>query len=532
MVKSIEHRLNLVSSADYLSQLSQINRGIEKEGLRTTYGGLLAQTPHPTQLGSTLTHPSITTDYSEALLEFITPVFTTPDGPINKLCDIHRFCYSQLDKELIWATSMPCFLGGEDAIPVADYGLSNIGKLKHVYRVGLAHRYGKMMQTIAGIHYNFSLPESFWPNYQQSLEQEGDLVQFQTDQYFALIRNFRRYSWLILYLFGASPALCPSFLQGRKHQLQSMVNHTLYAPYGTSLRMGDLGYQNSAQQQLNICYNTLDNYTSTLGQAIRTPHAPYETIGIKKDGEYCQLNTNLLQIENEYYSDIRPKRVTPSGKKPLCELAKKGVQYIELRNIDINPYLPVGINAEQSRFLDCFIMYCLMEDSPFTSDEECQSLNHNKNLVVNRGREPGLELARQGEGPCKLSDSAFEIFNKLEAIASILDDANGSTDFSVAVKVQLEKIRHPGATPSAKIIQQLKDEGISFFEFALQQSAKHADYFKGHPLADQELINYKKMAQESLHQQKQIEANDSVSFDQFLKEYMAISVHSPANTAR
>ncbi len=530
MVNRIEHRLNLISSADYLSQLSQINRGIEKEGLRTTRGGLLAQTPHPARLGSTLTHPSITTDYSEALLEFITPVFTTPEDTINKLCDIHRFCYSQLEDELIWATSMPCFLGGEDAIPIANYGHSNIGKLKHVYRVGLAYRYGKMMQTIAGIHYNFSLPESFWPNYQQSLKQEGNLTQFQTDQYFSLIRNFRRYSWLILYLFGASPALCPSFLQGRTHKLETMKNHTLYAPHGTSLRMGDLGYQNSAQQQLNICYNTLDNYTATLGQAIQTPHQPYETIGIKDNGEYRQLNTNLLQIENEYYSDIRPKRVTPSGKKPLGELAEKGVQYIELRNIDINPFLPVGINAEQSRFLDCFLFYCLLEDSPFASDEECKALNHNKDLVVNRGREPGLELARHGEMPSTLNKWAFEIFEKLESIASMLDDAHGYDDFSAAIKAQKEKLDDPEATPSAQVISQLEKDNISFFDFALQQSASHADYFKGHPLADQDLANYQLIAEESLKQQQDIEASDRISFDQFLSEYMAVSAHSPANT--
>lgn len=521
MADTLEQRLALISTTDYISQLGQIDRGIEKEGLRTTIDGDLAQTPHPEQLGSALTHPSITTDYSEALLEFITPVFSRAEDAVANLSEIHGFCHSQLQRELIWAASMPCFLGGEDAIPIARYGSSNIGTLKHVYRVGLAYRYGKMMQTIAGIHYNFSLPETFWPNYQQDLGESGHPATFQTAQYFALIRNFRRYSWLILYLFGASPALCPSFLQGRPHRLEQLSSKTLFAPYGTSLRMGDLGYQNSAQQALNVCYNTLDNYITTLGSAIRTPHPAYEVIGVKSDGQYRQLNTNVLQIENEYYSDIRPKRVTPSGKKPLCELSQQGVQYVELRNIDINPFLPAGIDAAQARFLDCFILYCLLQDSPFASDEECTALNQNKALVVNRGREPGLELTRRHGQTQPLAEWGEEIFSRLNEIADLLDRAYGGKYFSAAVAGEREKLADPDATPSARIIDTLREQNISFFEFGLTQSKAHSQYFKAHPPAPQRQEEFKHLATESLSQQRDIEAHDALDFDQFLQQYLA-----------
>lgn len=520
MVSQFDQRLKLVAT-QHANQLQRIHRGIEKEGLRTTTEGLLAQTPHPIGLGSALTHSSITTDYSEALLEFITPVFTTPAAALESLTDIHRYCYSQLDNEIVWAASMPCFIGGEDAIPIARYGSSNVGTLKHVYRVGLAHRYGKMMQTIAGIHYNFSLPEEFWPQYQQSLGEQGSLQDFRTAQYFALIRNFRRYSWLILYLFGASPAVCPSFVRGKKHRLELMDKHTAYAPHGTSLRMGDMGYQNNAQQHLNVCYNTLANYIRTLSAAIHTPHPEYESIGVKVDGQYRQLNSYVLQIENEYYSDIRPKRVSQSGLKPLQELDRNGVQYIEVRNVDINPYLPGGIDLEQIRFLDCFLLYCLLEESPFASEEECDALADNKSAVVNRGREPGLMLARCNQREQSLVDWGMELLAKMENIAALLDEVNSTKDYSTSIAAQREKLRDPSATPSAQILQDLAEQNLSFFEFALQQSLSQGEAFKNQPLAEPKNGDFKQMAQQSLADQANLEASDTLSFDDYLADYLA-----------
>jgi len=299
-----------LQQAGHAELLKGILHGIEKEGLRVDADGKLAQSDHPASLGSTLTHSSITTDYSEALLEFITPVFERSEDALAFLADLHRFTFSKLGEEELWCGSMPCYLAGEDDIPIARYGSSNVGTMKHVYRVGLEHRYGKMMQAIAGIHYNFSLPEALWPHYQQWSGDSGSLQDFQSASYFKLIRNFRRDSWLLLYLFGASPALSSSFMQGKKHQLDALGDHTLYLPYATSLRMSDLGYSNKAQASLNICFNHLATYAATLQRAIQTPYADYQKLGIKVNGSYRQLNDNVLQIENEYYRDIRPKRVT------------------------------------------------------------------------------------------------------------------------------------------------------------------------------------------------------------------------------
>ena len=296
---------------------NSIRRGIEKETLRTTPQGEISQSDHPQALGSTLTHPHITTDYSEALLEFITPVSTSREATLEFLLDLHRFSLSHLEnQELLWPASMPCKLDGNESVRIGEYGTSNVGFMKHVYRRGLDARYGRIMQSIAGIHYNVSFPDELWPLLAklEGLPAEAADKDWRSTRYFSLIRNFRRYSWLLMYLFGASPVLDESFLSGNdQHPLKKLAAGTWGEPTATSLRMSDLGYQNKVQGTLKICFNSLENYINTLNLAISQPYPDYAKIGTKVNGEYRQLNTGILQIENEYYSDIRPKRVMQRG---------------------------------------------------------------------------------------------------------------------------------------------------------------------------------------------------------------------------
>ena len=312
-------------------------KGVEKEGLRVDANGFIAQTPHPEALGSALTHPRITTDYSEALLELITPVFDNTEAMLASLRDIHRFVQQNLDNEVFWAASMPCEIDGDASIPIAEYGSSNTGRLKHVYRQGLAVRYGRIMQSIAGAHYNLSLPDSFWRKWQELVGNKDSLRDFKSDQYFWLIRNFRRRSWLLMLLFGASPALDASFVAGVRHDLARFDDRTWFGQHATSLRMGDLGYHNNAQASLNICFNELSTYTRTLDRAIHTNWPAYEAIGTRRNGEFVQINTNVLQIENEYYSAVRPKRTTERGEKPIQALDARGVEYIAVRCLNLDP---------------------------------------------------------------------------------------------------------------------------------------------------------------------------------------------------
>jgi len=499
--------------------LAQTLRGVEKEGLRVDPQGRLARTPHPAALGSALTHERITTDYSEALLELITGTHADVDALLAELADVHRYVAGALgEDELVWNHSMPAHLPDEADIPIAWYGTSNTGMLKHVYRRGLAERYGRTMQCIAGLHYNFSLAEPLW----EALDLPGGDAQDRRSRgYIAMIRNFTRYSWLLMYLFGASPALSRGFLRGRDAGLLELGPDTLYLPHATSLRMSDLGYQNEAQSQLKPCYNDLDTFLARLYEAVTRPWPPYQKIGTHRGGQWIQLNTNLLQIENEYYSSIRPKRATGRCERPITALAERGVQYVEVRCLDIDPFEPVGISAETARFMDAFLLYCTLQDSPlFGDDGNCRHSAGNFALVVREGRRPGLRLDRAGV-PVALADWGHELLDRIGACAALLDTAYGSRRYVQAVAAQRAKLDDPEATPSARVLAALRDQGCSFHEFALAASGRHAQALRADGLDAGALQAFRDEAQQSLQRQQALEAGDTEDFDSYVARYHA-----------
>ncbi|CAA0116936.1 Glutamate--cysteine ligase [BD1-7 clade bacterium] len=509
-----------------LSSLALLHRGIEKESLRVTPTGKLAQTGHPLSLGSALCHPKITTDYSEALLEFITPVRNSVDGALGDLEATHRFTYQMLanQQEVLWPASMPCQLGEEKDIPVARYGNSNVATMKTIYRVGLGHRYGRQMQTISGIHYNFSLSERFWANYQRLLDNTEGHDQFKTEHYFHLIRNFRRYVPLFVYLFGASPALCRSFLKGgQPHNLSQFDEHTWYGPHSTSLRMGDLGYSSSAQEKIYICYNSLDDYIQSLRKAITEPHEAYENIGLKNaDGDYQQLNTSLLQIENEFYSTIRPKRVAASGEAPINALARAGVEYIEVRCIDINPFLPMGIDSGEIQFLDLFLLYCLFQPSPAFVGEDFERCQRNLKKVVAEGRDPALEieaLSTDSQPITGFIEWASHLLDDMRPLAELLDTLHAGTPFQTILLMQRKKLDDPSLTPSQQILTSMQSNGQTFAEFMGHQAKHWQSHFCGDSLSDNALAQHQALAADSIAKQETIESADNMAFDAYLQDF-------------
>lgn len=512
---------HMLINPEQLQYLTHIRRGLEKESLRISTDGKLAQTPHPALLGAPLTHSAITTDFSEALLEFITPVSESIDESLETLNNIHSFAARALDNELLWSASMPCIVEGDDAIPIAQYGKSNVARMKSVYREGLGHRYGRLMQTIAGIHYNFSLPQQWWESYWKDAGEPGELSSYITSRYLGLIRNFQRYSWLLIYLFGASPALCSTFLRDNdSHGLEAFDDngYSYYAPYGTSLRMGDLGYQSNAQKNLEICYNSLDHYVTTLKNAILQPHPEYSAIGVEVDGHYRQLGDGLLQIENEFYSTIRPKRVANSGETPLSALANRGIEYVEVRCIDVNPYHPTGIDAEQIRFLDSFLMFCLLKDSPEIDSNEKETISSNIKTVVTRGREPGLMLAT-AKSERSLKQMAAAILSGMEPVAGQLDEAWESLDYSAALTAQKAKVDDSELTPSARILHDMREHKLPFFRLAMNYSERWSRHFRNRELDDATLEQFKQQTLISNAKLNAIEDTESLSFEEHLKDY-------------
>ncbi len=499
--------------------LRSIRRGVEKEGLRVDAQGKLALTPHPASLGAALTHPGITTDYSEALLELITVPHGSAQAMLDELTDIHRFVALRNPAEVIWNQSMPAQLPAEDQIPVAWYGSSNSGMLKHVYRLGLAWRYGKIMQCIAGVHYNFSLPDATW-----DLLQDGPTARDRRDAgYMALIRNFMRHAWLLMYLFGASPALSHSFLRGvgQEAGLQRLSPDTYCLPWATSLRMSDLGYKSPVQSELQLCYNDLDTFTARIHTAVTTPWPPYEAIGTHRDGQRIQLNTNILQIENEYYSPIRPKQATARCERPNTTLRQRGIQYVEVRCMDIDPWAPAGISLDTARFLDVFLLHCALEDSPlFPAPGHCQESQANFSLVAREGRRPGLLLQRDN---CisSLRDWAQETLEQMAPTAELLDTYSGDGQHLASLKRQSAKILDPNATPSGRLLAELKERGQEFHHYTLAQSTAHWDTLRAQPLAADTLQRLDRLAAVSLAKQAELEASDVVSFEEYVAEFEA-----------
>lgn len=521
MSRLVDDRINRLAVSSPSDALCGGLKGIEKESLRVNPAGMLSNRSHPQSLGSALSNRYITTDFSEALLEFVTPPYANTWEALRLLCEIHQFTYGRIGDELLWATSMPCQIPADHEIPIARYGSSNVGTMKTVYRNGLGYRYGRSMQTIAGIHFNYSLPDSFWPTYQQLEERSDDPDAFRSESYLGMIRNFRRFGWLVLYLFGASPALCKSFGAASSAGMPEFDAETYYEPFGTSLRMSDLGYTSQAQARIDISLNSLDEYISDLTAAICTPDSGYEQIGIKVDGEYRQLSANQLQIENEYYSSIRPKRVAHSGERPTAALLRGGIEYVEVRSLDINLFDPVGINQNVMRFMEAFLIYCMLEDSPPLDDAAWHELSLNLGNTARNGRNSSLRLIRNGN-ETSLQEWADEILVDVKSIAALIDRASDRDDYVDAVDAQFALVDDSDATPSARILQELRTAGIGFFRFAMETAIGHKDYFRAlQPLESERLKLFEREAEASLQRQEDVEAADSISFDEYLARYFS-----------
>jgi glutamate--cysteine ligase len=498
-MRGLQERLKALSSA----RLHGIGRGVEKESLRVTQEGALAATAHPRALGAALTHPHITTDFSEAQLELITGVHRSAEAAEAELTQVHQAVYRALGDEMMWVGSMPCTLPPDDQIPLGRYGTSNVGQAKTVYRTGLGHRYGRRMQTISGIHYNWSLPD------------------VSTAEYFGLIRNFRRHSFLLLYLFGASPAVPRGFADNAP-DLLPLGPDTMHMPHATSLRMGRLGYQSDAQTSLSVSYNSLDSYAASLSDALVRPYPAYEKLGIRAaDGSYNQLNDSLLQIENEFYGTIRPKRVIFPGERPLHALRERGVEYIEVRCMDLDPFVPAGIAPATMRMIDIFLLHCLLDDSPLDSPNEIAELGRNQQRVAARGREPGLKLERGGV-EVLMADWLREILAECGPIAAWLDAHEGADAHSEALAAARAAVLAPETLPSARVLAEMQAKyGGSHDAFVRAHSLRTRAHMLELELPANVAAHMTELAAESLAEQARIEAADTMPFEIYRQQYLA-----------
>lgn len=499
-------------------------KGIEKEGLRITREGAISLSPHPVLLGAALTHPNIVTDYSEALLELITPAVPDENEMVGFLTDLHKYVCANIGGELMLAASMPVGDLRNLAIPIAKYGSCNVGKMKHIYRRGLSYRYGSCMQVIAGIHFNYSLPEPFWPQYQHLKEHTGDLQSFTTNAYMGMIRNLQRYGWLILYLFGSSPAVSKSFIDSRNSTysdtLEKFDETSYYKPYATSLRMSEIGYVNPIQAMFHISFNSLDDYIGDLSKATSTPYLDYEMVGTKTGGQYRQLSTNFLQIENEYYTSVRPKQPTKPNERPLQALRRRGIQYLEMRSLDVDIFEPAGISIETTRFLEAFSLLCLFRQSPGNDLKQYEEIKNNALSVANKGRDPSLKLLNDGR-KIFLQNWALMLCQEMQEICEVLDNGNVDKPYTMALRKQIEVIRHPELTSSAQMLSVMRDQKLSITELVLQKSHEYTRYFQHAALDASIKKDFDLQVKASLEEYKRLNTTSEISFDKYLSKYFS-----------
>ena len=484
----------------------KILRGIERESLRITQEGKISQDNHPENLGSPLTSKDITTDFAEALVELVTPTFDSAGELFKHISLLHKFLYSEMGDEILWNFSMPCAFRNEQEIKIAEYGNSNSGMLKHIYRKGLRLRYGSIMQCVSGIHYNFSLSEGSWGALTHSPDQN-----FINEKYLGAIRNIKRNFWFLLERLGASPIAHASYLLDREHSLAKYGDNDLFLPAATSLRMSEVGYQSKMQNALKINYNNLDEFIDAIIRGIKTPVKSFEDIGlIDKHGIPQQISSGILQIENELYDTVRPKRSGPNGSRPAILLKNKGIEYLELRGVDINPFIPEGIDENKIKLLDIFIMHSLISESPQISDKELEEIRANQKTMVENGRSKEVELEKNGIAtPLKELKKIF--CEELGQVANAMDEycPGYSNAFNVEMSIDL--------LPSERIISEMASQNLSFQEYGLMQSKKIAMEQKS--FANDDFSKFISNADKSLEDLKILNENVGMDINKYVELY-------------
>lgn len=510
--------VKLLSAEDW-QESEHMMAGVERELLRVSADNHLAQTPHPETLGSALTHPHITLDFSEAQLELVTSPHDSFDSLEESLREIHAFTAQQLpESEHLWLQSMPSHLTPDEIQP-AQFGTSYSGRLKTVYRQGLANRYGKQMQVISGVHFNFSWQESFWARLHNRVRDHRRLSVFVSENYLALLRNYSRLSWLLAYLMGSSPAIDTSFIKRQPKELSLFKERTLIGPYATSLRMSRIGYVNSSRCTSSVNYNSLTDYLSSLYQAITTPCPGFEVIGVNNDdGSYRQLNTHLLQIENEHYALARPKQPVNSGERPFRALRERGVAYVEVRALDSQFDSPIGIHREQMQFIRLFLLYCLLSPNPPIDKTEELELAYNHQQAALYGRQPGIELQRRGESVAMM-DWAKQVFEQMDLLARTLDKHVPGASYTRTLDHYARFLDDVSLTPSARVLADMEARDLEFLDWAEQWSRKHEATLKGIALDGSRQQVLETQVQQSLADQQAIEAGDSGTFDAYLDTF-------------
>ncbi|HAT4181976.1 bifunctional glutamate--cysteine ligase GshA/glutathione synthetase GshB [Clostridium perfringens] len=455
MVNLDKGLLKIIKDESLEDYFIKANFGLEKENVRVTESGNLALTPHPKAFGDREKNAYIKTDFSESQLEMVTPVCNTLEEVYSFICNLNKVVSLEIMKngEFLWPQSNPPILPREEEIPIAK--LSN--REDELYRENLSYKYGKKKQVISGIHYNFSFKEEFIKLLYKELKVEKDFREFKDDIYLRMARNFQKYHWLLIYLTGASPVFHESYIEEIKEEGEKLGEDSYYIKDDTSLRNSSYGYKN--KKDYYVSYNSIEEYASDIKNLV-------------KDKE--------IQSIKEYYNPIRLKSL---GSEDMLEsLLHKGIDYLEVRLLDLDPLSIQGVSKETLYLVHLFMIYTLLKENKEITYKDQEEFFKNHDMVALKGRNEEAVIYENGV-PVLLKDKGREILSEMDEIVEILFSNN--EEFKNVIKRALEKINNPHDTISEKLIKDIKEEGYVNFHMRLAK-----DYLNNFKNKEFNLVGY------------------------------------------
>ncbi|OQY41659.1 MAG: bifunctional glutamate--cysteine ligase/glutathione synthetase [Fusobacteriia bacterium 4572_74] len=449
--------MNIINDKKLNRFLTKCNFGIEKENVRVDSSGHLAMTKHPDIFGDKLKNPYITTDFSESQVEIITPSLDTIEETYNFLESLHDIVSLELKDEYLWPQSTPPSLPNEENIPVSTFEETSEGNRAQKYRDYLSLKYGKQKQLLSGIHYNFSFKDEFL-NLLYKESKSSDFKLFKDKIYLKISRNFFKYRWLLIYLFGANPSIHGTYSKKCVGLLDKVAPDSFSYPLGNSFRNGMCGYRN--KEVFDISYNSRKEYVEDIKKLI---------------------SQKKLISEKEYYSPIRLK--AKDNTNLLKSIEEDGIEYLEVRLLDLNPMIKTGISIDQLYFVHLFLLFCLFTDQDKLTKQETWEGNKNHDLVAHYGRKRDLELFNKGEFKF-LKDLGLDIISKMDKVAEELKISN--LNYTNTLREAIESFHNTNLLISSKIESGIREEG--FINFNLNLAKK---YYKESQIDNFSLKGYK-----------------------------------------
>ena len=426
-------------------ELLKGNFGVEREGLRVDLKGKLSQKPHPTVFGYKMCNPYITTDFSESQLELITPVFSTTEETYKFLNALYEIVAMELEDEYLWPQSMPAIIPEDKDIPIAEFCGCEEGKVAREYREELFLKYGGKKQLISGIHYNFSFNENIIKKLYENSDKLKNYKAFKDDLYLKVTRNYLRYRWLLIYLLGCTGVVHESYQEDCVKQLEEISKDSFSNEGALSYRNSECGYKNKID--LFPKYNSVKDYVDSINKFI---------------------DEDLIDTPRELYAPIRLKAKNP--KSLLNSLMDDGINYLEYRSIDINPFEKGGIALNDLHFMNVFNLFLLIEDENDYENWQQEALNNQNTIAINGKND--VELIRDGKSISKVQ-WGIEILNKIKVINDELQ--LGYEEIIEDIRKRVEDYKE---TYTYKIIEKVKKEGYINAHLNLAKKYKDLSYNK------------------------------------------------------